>query len=1209
MNSNTYNTSHHQSLSLKDFQIIQWNINGFHRNYDKLQLIMQEHSASVLCLQETHEKNISPNIKGFSTISKSHDGFTAKEGVAILVKDEYIYREISINSTLQVVAVQLNVPMKVTICNIYLPPKNTFSHSSIENIIDQLPQPFILCGDINSHHSFWDTKIDSKGRIIADIIEKYNLYVMNNGDATHYSTLGTFTAPDVTFCTPEVSINFQWRVDDQDPHDHFPIIISSNRQTINTERRPKWNVKHANWTEYQNQLENICEIEYSSNNEGVSKLNSIIIKAAKASIPRTSSICRRVMVPWWNKTVAEAVKNRRKTWKRYKCNKTIQNRQDFSRSRALARRTILYYKKECWHVYLESIDLRNGIYCVWDKIHKINGSVGSQGLKSIRHNGTLITETIDIVNVMADTLENVYSNSCYSDETIAYRTLEETKVLPESNTENHPINVPFTMQELEIALDKKCGQSTGPNDIHIEMLKQLPHNMKRELLKLYNNIWMTGKMPDIWKHAYNIPLKKPGKDSTVAINLRYIALTCCDGKLLERMVNRRLNWYLESHKVYGKNQSGFRCERSCMDNLTTFEADIRIAILQQKISLAVFVDLEKAFDRAWHDLIIKELIRVGISGNMLAYIKDFLCNRTFQVLLNNTLSNAKNQINGVPQGSVISVTLFNILMATINEINAQPVKVLMYADDIIAYTSDKDQDNLESNMQYFLDSLDDWSKRTGLTISKNKTKCMMFHPTRIPKEKPELTISDELLEYVSEHKVLGMIIDNKLSWKSHINMLKRKADNQNRILRVLCGQRWGSDAKTLLYLHNALTVSKSTYGQQIYNSANEMHLKKLEAANNTGIRQAIGAFRTSPIDAIHYEAGSSSLEIKRKSAIAKLGIKILGKNDHPLNKLIKNNSFGRQFNISKCVKPFYINAINILTEMGIYEPSQSRKTTKHPPWLANNIKINTTLTEQKIKPVSGLEFHVNEILADIHKPYIMYTDGSKDGDITAFGVYSNNQQYSQRLPNHTSIFMAELKGIEHAIESTKELYLRNIVIFTDSLSSVLKLRKPSIIDDPTVINIYDIAAATNNRYHIVWIPSHIGITGNEIADKLANRGRSLPIQMDLINSNDAKNTVMQSIRGLSLAKFPKPSLSFIDTEYCRETKSKLSRLRIGHTNLTHSHIFTKEAKPRCTFCNDILSIKHLIAVCPGLQHERNLHNINESNPFTNKNDINNLIIF
>ena len=124
-----------------------------------------------------------------------------------------------------------------------------------------------------------------------------------------------------------------------------------------------------------------------------------------------------------------------------------------------------------------------------------------------------------------------------------------------------------------------------------------------------------------------IPTPKPFKDNTNTKNYRPITLSSCVCKTLERMVNARVIWYLETNKLITGYLSGFRSQRSPMDHLIRLEAFIREASIKKKCLVAVFFDLEKAYDTTWKYGIVKDLKNLGLEGRMPICIQNFLHDR------------------------------------------------------------------------------------------------------------------------------------------------------------------------------------------------------------------------------------------------------------------------------------------------------------------------------------------------------------------------------------------------------------------------------------------------------------------------------------------------------------------------------------------------------------------------------------------------------
>ena len=151
----------------------------------------------------------------------------------------------------------------------------------------------------------------------------------------------------------------------------------------------------------------------------------------------------------------------------------------------------------------------------------------------------------------------------------------------------------LNLLELKDAIKKSHDTATGPDVIHYQMLKHLPKNALSTLLHIFNDILATDVFPDSWRLATVIPIPNPGQDHAEQTNYRSIALTSCLCKTLERMINKRLVWNLESNDLISPIQSGFRSERSTNDHLIRLETFFRDAFVNREHVVSVFFYLEK----------------------------------------------------------------------------------------------------------------------------------------------------------------------------------------------------------------------------------------------------------------------------------------------------------------------------------------------------------------------------------------------------------------------------------------------------------------------------------------------------------------------------------------------------------------------------------------------------------------------------------------
>ena len=151
---------------------------------------------------------------------------------------------------------------------------------------------------------------------------------------------------------------------------------------------------------------------------------------------------------------------------------------------------------------------------------------------------------------------------------------------------------------------------------------------------------------------------RPNKDPKLLSSYRPIALTCTMCKLLEKIVNKRLMHELERNGDISPSQYGFRKMRSCPDSLAGLENDIMVAFAQRQHLIAVFFDIKKAYDTTWRYHILRQIHELGYRGHMSYFIKNFLQDRKFKVRVGGIFSSDFEQQQGVPQGSVMSCTLF-----------------------------------------------------------------------------------------------------------------------------------------------------------------------------------------------------------------------------------------------------------------------------------------------------------------------------------------------------------------------------------------------------------------------------------------------------------------------------------------------------------------------------------------------------------------------
>ena len=644
----------------------------------------------------------------------------------------------------------------------YIPPNFHLETEHLDTLLKQLPSPYILVGDFNGHNILWGCKDNTpKGNIIEDFITKNDLCLMNDKSHTYlHPAAGNFSSLDLSLRHPSLLLDFDWTVSEyQHGSDHFPVIIESVNNSTN-DHNAKWKLNKANWELYHSLCEESLKIDKFNNSlDPLDDFTSSLLDISNKSIPKTSTNPKKSK-PWYNDECKDAIKQRKQALSKFCRYPTKENLNKVKNYRAKARRTIKASKRKSWKSYVSNLNYKTPIKKVLDMIRKISGKSKSPSFTHLNtKRGTKATSKEEIANTLGETFLDNSSSRNYSEKFQNIKKQEEKIKLNFTSSNTEEYNNLFNITELKDAIAVSTDTATGPDDIHYQMLKHLPETALDTLLHIFNGIWTTGVFPESWRLATIIPIPKPGKDHAEPTNYRPIALTSCLCKTLERMINKRLVWYLESNNLITKLQSGFRTVRSTNDNLFRLEIFIRDAFIKREHVVAVFFDLEKAYDTTWRYGILKDLF--GMKGRLPNFIKSFLEDRTIQVRVGSTLSDLYDQEQGVPQGAILSTTLFNVKLNDI--INCLDYKTdgSLYVDDFCICFRSKNMRTIERHLQQCLNRIEDWATRNGLKFSKSKTQCVHFCQQRKIHNDPALYIYGSQIPVVAESKFLGVIFDKK----------------------------------------------------------------------------------------------------------------------------------------------------------------------------------------------------------------------------------------------------------------------------------------------------------------------------------------------------------------------------------------------------------------------------------------------------------------
>ena len=424
-----------------------------------------------------------------------------------------------------------------------------------------------------------------------------------------------------------------------------------------------------------------------------------------------------------------------------------------------------------------------------------------------------------------------------------------------------PLSTDF-QQVMKLCKEINTCKSSGIEDISTRVFKHAFMVLIPQLVYLFNLSFSTGLFPDSWKRATVIPLFKGGDRAKVG-NYRPVSLLPLPGKIIEKIVHNRLSAFLENRNILSNYQSGFRKGFSNVSSVADFTDAIFSGINEQETTMAVFIDLRKAFDTVNHEILCRKLCFYGINSMTLDWCKNYLANRTQTTLANNNRSVPANVSCGVPQGSVLG-PLFFILYINDMQNALGSINLSLYADDTVLYVTGKNLGEMKINLEFSLKLFEGWCRANKLTLNPAKTKMVNFGTRHYVKKAKDVkvTLSNAELQVVPTYKYLGVTLDSTLSLQTH---LKNVTNTVIHKLSILCKVRRYLTEKAAISVYKSMILPYFDYCDIIYDASNKGQLDRLQRLQNKCLKVCMRLERRHETENVHVRAHLPRLGVRREA--------------------------------------------------------------------------------------------------------------------------------------------------------------------------------------------------------------------------------------------------------------------------------------------------------------------------------------------------------
>ena len=794
---------------------------------------------------------------------------------------------------------------KITLVSAYNPPSN-IETEDIDKLL-AMSNSMIIAGDLNAKHGNWNCRVtNNNGQKLINYYynTQQNFEIIAPWETTHYPDTGA--TPDILDIALVKNLTFQIEIKvlNNLSSDHLPVELKFSGKLKMAETRTVWLYKFAHWEQFRNDVDKnlpSCKLETSQEiDSGVETLTRVIQEAMKLNIPKRKIREHKPQLPERIKSLFRQRNEARKKWQRNHTN--LSHKREMNRLREEIRNEIKNHESEKWDSTLENLDPRN-MKEIWDISKRVK--YVHTPLPPLTYNNQTATTAKEKVNTFAETLSQTFTPGPIIDNKFNKQTEDMVTafIKEKQKTKIRPSSVPEVIWQIRHLKDRK---SPGPDEIQNLVLKNLPNSALKSLTNIINAIFKLQYFPKPWKTGNILLFPKHGKDLHHPENYRPITLLNTMSKVAEKIINKRLRYNLKQLDIIRNEQFGFRPHHDTTAQLMRHVVHITRGFNENRATVGLYLDIKQAFDKVWHNGLIRKLIEYQIDDAMILILINYLHERHFVVKYQNETSNKTKINSGVPQGSILAPTLF---ITYINDIphshQNNNSTIHIFADDTLITSQSIDPELAAQRVQENITLLEDWLSKWRIQINTNKCQAIMYSrkTSILSNLPPKLTIKGEQIDWTPQVKYLGVTLDNKLHFKPHITNALGKAHGQLKRLYPLLNEKSKLHNRVQITMYKTLLRPILTYASPIWAQAAKRHINKLQVFQNRILYNATKIPRYTPVNILHHHAEIDTIEDFILTTSCKFHIKCEGHENPLVASLCHYNTSNNKYKQPKQILP------------------------------------------------------------------------------------------------------------------------------------------------------------------------------------------------------------------------------------------------------------------------------------------------------------------